>query len=98
MGMVHACQKYGTCPSDKVKELALQMKYKDAEKFAKTKEKGLPEKVAEGVTMEYKTFKEWVAELDEAKKEKCCPECKCVDCKCPKDKKCGKCGKMMCGC
>lgn len=44
MGWVHACQK-GTakkCP-DKIKKVANSISYGDAEDFAKTKHKGLPE-------------------------------------------------------
>ncbi len=55
-GMVHACQKYGKCASEKISDIAHSIKPKDAEDFAKTKETGLPEK------KKRKTFKEWLAE------------------------------------
>ena len=45
MGMVHACQKDGKCASEDVKKVAKSIKKKDAEDFASTKHKGLPEKV-----------------------------------------------------
>lgn len=44
MGMVHACQKSGKCASGEVSKVAKSMKKKDAEDFARTKHKGLPEK------------------------------------------------------
>jgi len=44
-GMVHACQKTGKCASPEVKKIAGSIDYKDADKFASTKHKGLPEKV-----------------------------------------------------
>lgn len=45
MGMVHACQKTGKCASSEVEKVAGSIKYNDAEDFASTKHKGLPEKV-----------------------------------------------------
>ena len=48
MGMVHALQKGEIKPSDvssKVKKTAKSMKKKDADDFASTKHKGLPNKV-----------------------------------------------------
>lgn len=60
MGMAHACQKYGkACKSKQIKKLAHDMKPKDLEDFAKTKHKGLPEKVkSEGRLLP--TFAEWL--------------------------------------
>lgn len=60
MGMVHAIQK-GALDASKVspsmRNVAKDMKEKDAEDFAKTKHKGLPKKVKEHVT-----FKEYLAD------------------------------------
>lgn len=42
--MVHACQKSGDCASPEVKKTAKSISYKDADDFASTKHKGLPEK------------------------------------------------------
>jgi len=47
MGMVHAAQKGEKPASKEVAKVAKDMKKKDAEDFAKTKHKGLPEKVKE---------------------------------------------------
>lgn len=44
MGMVHACQKSGKCASSEVEKVAKSIKYDDAEDFASTKHKNLPEK------------------------------------------------------
>jgi hypothetical protein len=44
MGMVHKCQETGDCASEEVRKAANSMKKKDAEDFASTKHKGLPEK------------------------------------------------------
>lgn len=55
-GMVHACQKSGKCASKEVKDIAKGIGDKDAEDFASTKHKGLPEK---------KRFKEWLKQFDE---------------------------------
>jgi phosphomevalonate kinase len=44
MGMVHKCQETGDCASPEVAKAAKSMKKKDAEDFASTKHKGLPEK------------------------------------------------------
>lgn len=47
MGMVHAVQKGTmTAPSKKIEEAARSMSKEDATDFAKTKRKGLPEKVS----------------------------------------------------
>ena len=46
MGMVHATQKGEKAPSKEVAKVAKTMKKKDAEDFAATKHKGLPEKKA----------------------------------------------------
>lgn len=65
--MVHACQKTGKCASKEVEKTAKSIKYKDAEDFAKTKHKGLPEKVKKKKKDDKKkdesvfpTFREWV--------------------------------------
>jgi hypothetical protein len=64
MGMVHAYQKGDLNTSsipkdvlDQVKKMAGTLKPSDAKKFAKTKHKGLPEKVTEGRI----SFKEYLA-------------------------------------
>lgn len=44
-GMVRNCQKNGVCQNNKIKKVANSMLVKDAEKFASTKHKNLPEKV-----------------------------------------------------
>jgi len=44
MGMVHKCKETGDCASEEVRKAAKSMKAKDAEDFASTKHKGLPEK------------------------------------------------------
>lgn len=62
MGMVHACQKYGTCSSDEVRKVAGTIKYDDALSFAKTKEKKLPEKVKDETVWNLKTFHEYLEE------------------------------------
>jgi hypothetical protein len=45
MGMVHAAQKGETPASPKIAKVAKSMKKKDAKDFAKTKHKGLPNKI-----------------------------------------------------
>jgi len=46
MGMVHAVQKYHMpAPSKAVADVAKEIEPSEAKKFAKTKQKGLPEKV-----------------------------------------------------
>ena len=48
MGMVHAVQKGDIdAPSKKIAAIAKEISPKEAEKFAKTKHKGLPEKKTE---------------------------------------------------
>ena len=60
-GMVHACQKKGVCPSEEVKKIAKSISKKDAEDFAKTKHKGLPNKVKKKKKKKEKSsFKEYV--------------------------------------
>jgi len=44
MGMVHKCKKTGKCASKEVAKTSKSMKRGDAEDFASTKHKGLPEK------------------------------------------------------
>lgn len=51
-GMVHDCQKNGKCASSEVEKVAKSISYNDADKFASTKHKGLPNKK--------KSFKEWL--------------------------------------
>jgi Protein of unknwon function (DUF3008) len=55
-GMVHACQKKGNCASDEVKKVAGSINDQDADDFASTKHKGLPEKVKD----ESYSFHEWL--------------------------------------
>ena len=43
--MVHACQKKGICLSKQIKNIAKKISKKDAKDFAKTKHKGLPNKL-----------------------------------------------------
>jgi hypothetical protein len=52
MGMVHATQKGEKAPSKEVAKVAKSMPKKEAEKFASTKHKGLPEKVGKKKTEE----------------------------------------------
>jgi hypothetical protein len=63
-GMVRKCQKTGECSSPEVEKVADSIKPDDAEDFAKTKHKGLPEKKEDKPKKKKKTFKEWVAEKD----------------------------------
>jgi hypothetical protein len=55
-GLVHKCKKTGECISPKIKKVADNISDKDAKDFAKTKHKGLPNKVKR----KRKTFKEYV--------------------------------------
>jgi len=48
-GMVHAAQKGEKPASGKVAKVAKSISKKDAKDFASTKQKGLPEKVAESL-------------------------------------------------
>ena len=52
MGMVHATQKGEKAPSKEVAKVAKSMPKKEAEKYASTKHKGLPEKVGKKKTEE----------------------------------------------
>jgi hypothetical protein len=52
MGMVHATQKGEKASSKEVAKAAKGMSKSDAKDFAKTKHKGLPEKVTEGIAYE----------------------------------------------
>ena len=45
MGMVKKCQETGDCASDEVKKTVDSMKKSDVDDFARTKHKGLPDKV-----------------------------------------------------
>jgi len=56
MGMVLQCQKTGECSSKSVKDAAGSMSSKEANKFAKTKQKGLPERISE----RKQTFREFL--------------------------------------
>lgn len=56
--MVRACQKTGKCASPEVEKIAGDMGEKDAHDFAKTKRKGLPDRIKK---KRHKTFKEWMA-------------------------------------
>lgn len=61
-GIVHSCQKgskSSICKSEKIKKLTSSVKDDDAKDFAKTKHKGLPEKVEGDLS-----FKDWM-QLDE---------------------------------
>jgi len=59
-GMVHACQKRGKCASDQIKKIAKSISKKDAEDFAKTKHKDLPNKVKKKKKrMSFKEYVEW---------------------------------------
>lgn len=59
MGAVHACQKDpDKCKSEKIKKIAKSIDPQDAEDFASTKHKGLPEKKKK------KSFKEWLEQRD----------------------------------
>jgi hypothetical protein len=60
MGAVHICQKTGKCISPEVKKIAGEMKEKDVKDFAKTKHKGLPEKVKKKKKKKG-MFSEWLA-------------------------------------
>jgi hypothetical protein len=51
-GMIHACQKSGKCASEKIQQLAQNISYKNANDFARTKHKKLPERKL--------SFKEWL--------------------------------------
>jgi len=53
MGMVHNCKKTGDCASAAVKKAADSMSAEDAEDFASTKHKGLPNKVEENGDEDY---------------------------------------------
>jgi hypothetical protein len=54
-GMVHKCQKTGDCASPEVKKVAGSISYDDADEFASTKHKGLPEKKEE-----WTSFRSWL--------------------------------------
>lgn len=63
MGMVYSYKKSGTLPTNpglakKIKEIAKSITKKEAEKFARTKLKGIPDHVSENTT--FKQFlQEW---------------------------------------
>lgn len=59
-GMVRACQKKGRCASPEVEKIAGSIGEKDADDFAKTKHKGLPNKVGKKRRKKMKSFKEWM--------------------------------------
>jgi hypothetical protein len=68
-GMVHKCQKTGDCASPEVKDVSKSISFKDADEFASTKHKGLPEKKKKKkkklreIVLElgrYPTFMEWM--------------------------------------
>ena len=56
-GMVHACQKTGKSASPEIEKIASSINKKEAKSFAKTKHKGLPNRVKK---KKHKTFKEWL--------------------------------------
>lgn len=62
-GAVHACQKYGKCASPEIKKLSKEISKKGAEDFAKTKHKGLPEKVKK---KKKGKFSEWLENKNES--------------------------------
>lgn len=71
MGMVHAAQKGEKPASKEVAKVAKTMKKKDAEDYASTKHKGLPEKKkAKKESIDPTEFREKFAKLVEAKKAK----------------------------
>lgn len=63
-GMVRDCQKTGKCASPDIRKLADNIGDKDAEDFAKTKHKGLPNRIKKKM---FESFKEWLdAQTDES--------------------------------
>lgn len=59
--MVHACQKTGKCASPEIERISKGVKEKDAADFAKTKHKGLPNRVKKKKAKKrLKSFKEWM--------------------------------------
>lgn len=66
--MVRACQKTGKCAGPEVEKIAKSIGDKDAEDFAKTKHKNLPDKVKKkkkGAKKKmFKSFKEWVEDKE----------------------------------
>jgi hypothetical protein len=58
--MVHACQKKGECASAEVRKVAGSISDKDAEDFARTKHKGLPERKKK--EKKHKSFREFLEE------------------------------------
>lgn len=60
MGMVYACKKTGNCASKEIEKAAKSISMKDAKDFAKTKRKGLPEKIKE--SRKRMTFKDFLLE------------------------------------
>ncbi len=96
-GMVHNCQKNGKCASPEIEKISKSISDKDAEDFAKTKHKGLPEKVKEKKVKKkeesishlssfkaYKQFRESQGCSCACKgcKDGNCKGCTCNDCKC----------------
>ena len=59
MGMVKHCKDTGDCPGENIKKAADSMSSKEVDKFAKTKEKGLPEHKKKQVK-EQMTFLEYL--------------------------------------
>lgn len=62
-GMVRSCQKTGKCASPEIKKIAGSIGSKDSEDFAKTKHKGLPNKVKKKKARKnrkFKSFREWL--------------------------------------
>lgn len=58
-GMVRACQKTGECASPEIRKIADGISEKDAGDFAKTKHKGLPNKVEK---RKPKSFPKWMTQ------------------------------------
>jgi len=85
-GMVHAKQKGKDVGSPEVAKVAKDIEPEDAEDFASTKHKGLPEKVKEKKD-EHSLWEQWKGKKD--KKCKCGDKCPCGDnCQCGDDCKC----------
>lgn len=81
-GMVHARQKGKDVGGKEVEKVAKDIDFKDADDFASTKHKGLPEKVKEKKD-EHSLWEQWKGKKCECD---CGDDCKCGDqCKCRKD-------------
>lgn len=77
-GMVHAIQKGSLDPEktkdpEKLQKIAKTIKKKDAEKFARTKHKGLPNQKKKVKERELPTFKEFLVELTQKERKMLTP-------------------------